>query len=68
MTVHPPRKRLSTDVIGALVSAVERQRAVLPADSPRRRLSLSQLKFMRPHVDARGPARPYQRCAWDAVR
>jgi hypothetical protein len=46
MTVHPPRKRLSTDVIGALASAVERQRSALPADSPRRRPTLSTLRFM----------------------
>jgi hypothetical protein len=40
------RRRLSTDVIGALASAAERQRSALPADSPRRRPTLPTLRFM----------------------
>jgi hypothetical protein len=44
--VHRHR-RISRHTIAAWLSGAERQRLALPADSPRRRPSLPQLKFMR---------------------
>jgi hypothetical protein len=43
----PRRRRLTQQSLQGLISAVAREQAYLPDDSPRRRPSLPQLKFMR---------------------
>lgn len=42
-----PKRRASADTLHAINGAVSRERDALPADSPRRRVSLPALKFMR---------------------